>query len=48
MLLIYIIGTPLDEVDFPDQSHTQHLGHSHLWIFQHVGQTRDIDTMQCQ
>ena len=28
----------------PDQSHTQHLGHSNLWIFQHVRQIRDIDT----
>ena len=32
----------------PDQSHTQYLGHSHLWIFQHVLQTRDIVTVQCQ
>ena len=30
---------------FSDQSHTEHLGHSHLWIFQHGRQTRDIDTV---
>ena len=48
VLLIYILGKPLDEVDFSDQSHREHLGHSHLWIFQHEPQTRDIDTVQCQ
>ena len=32
---------------FPDQSHTQYLAHSHLWIFQHVRQTCDIDPVQC-
>ena len=48
MLLIYILGTPLVEMAFTDQSHTQHLDHSHLWIFQHVRQTLDIDTVQCQ
>ena len=48
VLLIYILGKPLDEMAFSDQSHTEHLGHSHLWIFQHGRQTRDIDTVQCQ
>ena len=48
MLLIYILGKPLDEMAIPDQSDTQQLGHSHLWIFQHGRQTRDIDTVQCQ
>ena len=48
MMLIYILGKPLDGMACPDQSQTQHLGHSHLWIFQHGRQTRDIDTVQCQ
>ena len=48
MMLIYILGKPLDWMACPDQSQTQHLGHSHLWIFQHGRQTRDIDTVQCQ
>ena len=28
--LIYILGTPLYAVAFPDQSHTHYLGQSHL------------------
>ena len=48
MMLIYILGKPLDGMACSDQSQTQHLGHSHLWIFQHGRQTRDIDTVQCQ
>ena len=48
VLLIYILGKPLDEMAFSDQSHTEHLGHSHLWIFQHGEPTLDIDTVQCQ
>ena len=45
VLLIYILGKPLDEMAFSDQSHTEHLGHSHLWMFQHGRQTCDIDTV---
>ena len=45
-LLIYILGKPLDEMAFSDQSYTEHLGHSHLWIFQHGRQIPDIDTVQ--
>ena len=48
VLLIYILGKPLDEMAFSDQSHTEHLGHSHPWIFQHGRKTRDVDTVQCQ
>ena len=39
MLLIYILGTPLDEMVFPDQSHTQYLGQiiQHIrWTSKHV------------
>ena len=32
MMLIYILGNTLDEIVFPDQSHTQYLGQ----IIQHI------------
>ena len=45
MLLIYILGKPLDEMAIPDQSDTQQLGHSHLWIFYQTD--RHVTLIQC-
>ena len=44
MLLIYILGTPLDEIVFPDQSHTQYLGQT----IPHIRSTnKQLTLIQC-